>query len=93
MELTDAELELHQEWSKVKKAFLAAKEKRDKDPKAYDKAEAALSEMRRYWRQVGEATPDGVPGHRTPHAPVGGGARNRIRELEARIAELEGGAA
>lgn len=93
MELNDAELELQLEWKKVKKAFLAAKVNRDKDPKAYEKAEEAMSSMRRYWRQVGEATPEGVQGHRTPYKPVGSSPRQRIKELEARVAELEGGAA
>lgn len=54
-----AELALEAEWLDVQEAFLTAKAARDGSPTAeadYQSAKRAMSEMRTYWRQIGEAT-------------------------------------
>lgn len=61
-----AELALEAEWLDVEEAFLTAKASRHTSPDAeavYQAAKARMSEMRRYWRQIGEAV-----GTRTPSA-------------------------
>ena len=65
MKLTPDELELVNEWERVRSAFVASKERRSSDPETYAAAKAEMSAMRTYWRQVGEAV-----GTRTPVAPL-----------------------
>jgi hypothetical protein len=81
----DEEITLRTKWRDVRKAFVKAKEaamkkkwpagQSYKDDPAYQETSAAMDEMRTHWRRVGEAVPEGDPGHRRPVAPVKGGKR------------------
>lgn len=74
MNLTDEEIALAVEWRDARAAFLKAKKARDKHPDDYETAKAKVDKLRTYWRQIGEAVPEGHPGHRNAVAPIG---RNR----------------
>lgn len=51
----DPELKLRVEWDEVRSAYIDAKKTRAKDPEGYAKAKAAMSKMRRRWRDIRDA--------------------------------------
>jgi len=49
-----AEIDLELEWLDARDAFVAAKATRDTDPEGYATKKARMSEMRTFWRGIGE---------------------------------------
>lgn len=80
-----AEGQLLTEWADASEAFVEAKAKAMtrkhaegktyKDDPAYIATAEAMDKLRVYWRQVGEATPEGHPGHRNPVGVIKRGHR------------------
>lgn len=81
MKLTPEELKLVNEWEEARSAYVEAKaviaalptlEERSAARKApeYQAIKRRMSEMRTFWRRVGEAVPEGTPGHRSPVRPI-----------------------
>jgi hypothetical protein len=60
------EIAMELEWLDTREAFVAAKATRDADPDGYAAAKAKMSEMRAYWRGIGEYL-----GLRTPAGAIG----------------------
>ena len=68
MNLSDADIELINEYKKARDALVKAKKLRKRghpDPEALTAAKARVDELRTYWRRIGEAV-----GVRTPIAPI-----------------------
>lgn len=71
-----AEATLMLEYADAADALVKAKSRKNyRDTDAYRKAAAKVDELRTYWRRIGEAVPEGHPGHRTPIAPIKRGVR------------------